>query len=60
MTIGNAYYVIKYETDGGESLEVWNAGRDILILEGMHAILTYSICPERVISFRQVGPQFRH
>lgn len=56
----NPYFAIKYKIDGGESIEVWTPGRDILLLEGMHGILTYSIHPERVISFREVGPQFSH
>jgi hypothetical protein len=48
------HYVVKYETDGGELIEVWTPGKDILVLEGMHGILTYSTHPERILNFRVV------
>jgi hypothetical protein len=46
-------YAIKYETDGGELIEVWT-GKDVLVLKGMHGILTYSTHPEKILSFRVV------
>ena len=52
------HYAVKYKTDGGELIEVWTHGKDILVLEGMHGILTYSTHPERILSFRVVGQEF--
>jgi hypothetical protein len=48
------HYVVKYKTDGGELIEVWTPGKDVLVLEGMHGILTYSTHPEKILSFRVV------
>ncbi len=48
------HYAVKYKTDGGELIEVWTPGKDILVLEGMHGILTYSTHPERILNFRVV------
>ena len=48
------YYAVKYKTDGGELIEVWTPGNDILVLEGMHGILTYSTHPEKILRFRVV------
>ena len=48
------HYVVKYKTDDGELIEVWTPGKDILVLEGMHGILTYSTHPEKILSFRVV------
>ena len=48
------YYAVKFKTDGGELIEVWTPGKDVLVLEGMHGILTYSTQPERILSFRVV------
>jgi hypothetical protein len=47
-------YAVKYQTDGGELIEVWTPGKDVLMVEGMHGILTYSTHPERILSFRVV------
>jgi len=47
-------YAVKYKTDGGELIEVWTPGKDVLVLEGMHGMLTYSTHPEMVRSFRVV------
>ncbi|MGD0508856.1 MAG: hypothetical protein ABSA27_13715 [Terriglobales bacterium] len=47
-------YAVKYQTDGGELIEVWTPGKDVLVLEGMHGILTYSTHPEKILSFRVV------
>ncbi len=47
-------YAVKYETDGGELIEVWTPGKDVLVLEGMHGILTYSSHPEKILNFRVV------
>jgi hypothetical protein len=52
------HYAVKYKTDGGELIEVWTPGKDVLVLEGMHGILTYSTHPERILSFRVVGQEF--
>jgi len=48
------HYAVKYKTDGGELIEVCTPGKDVLLLEGMHGILTYSTYPERILSFRVV------
>jgi hypothetical protein len=48
------YYAVKYKTDGGELIEVRTPGKDVLVLEGMHGMLTYSTHPEKIISFRVV------
>jgi hypothetical protein len=50
----NPRYTVKYKTDGGELIEVWIPGKDVLVLEGMHGILTYSTHPEKILSFRVV------
>ena len=47
-------YAVKYQTDGGELIEVWTPGNDVLVLEGMHGILTYSTHPEKILGFRVV------
>ena len=47
-------YAVKYKTDGGELIEVWTPGKDVLVLEGMHGMLTYSTHPEKILSFRVV------
>jgi|SRR5580658_3514741 hypothetical protein len=47
-------YAVTYKTDGGEVIEVWTAGKDVLVLEGMHGILTYSTHPEKILGFRVV------
>jgi hypothetical protein len=48
------HYVVKYKTDGGELIEVWTPRKDVLVLEGMHGILTYSTNPEKILSFRVI------
>ncbi len=50
----NPRYVVKYKTDGGELIEVWTPGKDVLVLEGMYGILTYSTHPEKILSFRVI------
>ena len=47
-------YAVKYKADDGELIEVWTAGKDVFVLEGMHGILTYSTHPEKILSFRVV------
>jgi hypothetical protein len=46
------HYAVKYKTDDGELIEVWTYGKDILVLQGMHGILTYSTHPEKILNFR--------
>ena len=48
------HYVVKYKTDDGALIEVWQAGRDLPLREGMHGMLIYSTHPEMVRSFRVV------
>ncbi len=48
------HYAITYKTDRGEVIEVWTPRKDILVVEGMHGILTYSTNPERILNFRVV------
>ena len=52
-------YAVKYKTDIGELIEVWTPENDILVLEGMHGILTYSTHPEKILSFRVVEQKLR-
>ena|SRR5208337_3508033 len=52
-------YAVKYMTDGGELIEVWTPGNDVLLLEGMHGILTYSTHPEKILSFRVVEQELK-
>lgn len=52
------HYVVKYKTDGGELIEVCTPGKDVLVLEGMHGILTYSTHPEKILGFRVVEQKF--
>jgi hypothetical protein len=33
---------------------VWTPRKDILVLEGMHGILTYPIHPEKILNFQVV------
>jgi hypothetical protein len=47
-------YAVKYKTDDGELIEVWTPGTDVLMVEGMHGILTYSTHPEKILGFRVV------
>src|SRR5271166_1155168 len=47
-------YAVTYKTDGGELIEVWTPEKDVLVLEGMHGIMTYSTRPEKILSFRVV------
>lgn len=47
-------YAVKYKTDGGELIEVWTPRKEILVLEGMYGVLTYSTNPERILNFRVV------
>jgi len=54
-----AQYAVKYKTDGGELIEVWTPGKDVLVLEGMHGIMTYSTRPEKILSFRVVEQKLR-
>jgi hypothetical protein len=49
-----AHYAVKYKTDDGRVIEVWNPGKDPLLIEGMHGELTYSTHPERILNFRLV------
>jgi hypothetical protein len=50
----NPHYAVKYKTDDGELIEVWTQRKDILVLEGMHGILTYSTHPEKILNFQVV------
>lgn len=49
-------YVVRYRSDDGELIEVWHAGRHILLVNGMHGMLTYSTNPERILQFRVLAP----
>jgi hypothetical protein len=48
------HYAVKYKTDSGELIEVWTPHMNIVVLEGMYGILTYSTNPERILNFRAV------
>ena len=50
----NPHYAVKYRTDAGELIEVWTPRKDVLVLEGMHGILTYSTHPEKILNFQVV------
>lgn len=49
-------YAVRYRTDDGELIEVWQPGRNILLVKGMHGLLTYSTHPERILRFRVIPP----
>ena len=49
-------YVIRYRSDDGELIEVWHAGRNVLLVNGMHGMLTNSTNPERILQFRVLAP----
>lgn len=53
------HYAIKYKTDSGDLIEVWTPGMDVLVLEGMYGILTYSTHPEKILNFRVVEQKLR-
>jgi len=48
------HYVVKYKTDDGELIEIWHPRSDLLVLEGMHGMLTYSTHPEMIRGFRVI------
>jgi hypothetical protein len=52
LPFAEPYYAVKYQTDGGDLIEVWTPGSGILVLEGMRGELTYSTHPERILNFR--------
>ena len=54
LPLTQAHYAVKYMTDDGRVIEVWNPGEDPLLIEGMHGEMTYSIHPERILNFRLV------
>ena len=49
-------YIVRYRSDNGELTEVWQAGGNILLVNGMHGMLTYSTNPERILQFRVLAP----
>ena len=49
------YYAIRYRTDDGELIEVATHGGQIVLLEGMHGMLSYSTHPERIVNFQMSG-----
>ncbi len=57
LPFAKLYYAVKYKLDNGDVIEVWTPANGVLLLEGMHGILTYSRYPERVIKFNQIGPK---
>src|SRR5208337_1605160 len=42
------YYAVKYKTDAGELIEVRTPGKDVLLLEGMHGILSFRVLEQRL------------
>ena len=54
MPFVGAHYAVRYRTDDGELIEVWEPGRNLLLVKGMHGLLTYSTHPERILRFRVV------
>ncbi len=44
--------IIEYRSDNGELIELWNPDPNLLLINGMHGMLTYSTHPERVLQFR--------
>jgi len=51
--VGEAYD-IEYKPDNGDKIELWHQG-SLIIVQGMHGMLTYSHTPEHVINFRVLG-----
>jgi len=52
LPFGKRRYVVTYQTDAGEILEIWQPKDEVPLLKGMHGFLTYTTNPERVIEFR--------
>jgi hypothetical protein len=49
-------YVVRYRSDDGELIELWHLDRNLLLVKGMHGMLTYSTNPERILQFRVLPP----
>lgn len=56
MPFVGMHYAIQYRSDDGELIELWNSGRNLLLVKGMHGMLTYSTNPERILQFRVLPP----
>ncbi len=56
MPFVGMYYAIQYRSDDGELIELWHSDRNLLLVKGMHGMLTYSTQPERVLQFRVLAP----
>jgi hypothetical protein len=52
LPFGKRRYVVTYQTDAGEILEIWQPKDEVPLLKGMYGFLTYTTNPERVIEFR--------
>jgi hypothetical protein len=49
------FYAVRYKLDSGELIEVWTPADGIILLKGMHGILTYSSYPEKIVNFVPLG-----
>jgi len=52
LPFGKRRYVVTYQTDAGEILEIWQPRDEVPLLKGMYGFLTYTTNPERIIEFR--------
>jgi hypothetical protein len=52
LPFGKRRYVVTYQTDAGEILEIWQPKDEVPLLKGMYGFLTYTTNPERIIEFR--------
>ncbi len=55
LPFASLHYAVKYKLDTGDILEIWTPANGILLMEGMHGMLTYSRHPERILKFTLVG-----
>jgi hypothetical protein len=53
LAFAGKYFVVTYGTDRGGVIEVWHRGK-LLVLPGMHGMMTYCTHPEMIIDFRVV------
>jgi hypothetical protein len=44
-------YAVRFKTDDGKMIEVWHPANDILVVPGMHGVLTYTTHPEMIRRF---------
>ena len=53
LAFAGRYFVVTYGTDRGGVIEVWHRGK-LVVVPGMHGMMTYGTHPETIIDFRVV------